>query len=430
MKNRNVLCIVSIAMLVSVMMTGFSIARTSAQEPVTITFWSWMIGETDKAIQDEMVAQFMEENPNIKVDLQYVEYDQYWDKLLISVAGDTAPDIASLEPMRLPGYASRGVLLDLTDRLETWGTKDDFFTGLWVSNTWEDRIYGLPWHASDFILYYNIDLLEAAGYDAPPTTWDELLEIALATTKDTGDPLTTTYGYVPDLTSAPGVMFNWLPYLWSAGGDLLSPDGKNPAFNSPEGLEALNLLVELYNNGAIPQFAITGTWQDIQGLWVNGQAALYVSGPHLIALTKNEAPDVHFSTAMLPVKQKPAAFHTGGNLVILANSQHPDEAWKLLQYLTDADAQRQYAEANNGIWMSSLAPRKSAYSATFWESFPEVKAFSEALEYAQISVTPQLAEIMKPVGDAVQMATLGQIAPEDALAAAEEQVTAILAVGP
>lgn len=395
-------------------------------EPVKITFWSWMTGDTDKAIQNEMVADFMKQNPNITVDLQYLDYSEYWDKLLTSIAGGTSPDIASLEPMRLPGYASKGALLDLTDRLAAWGQKDDFYSGLWVSNTWDNKIYGLPWHASDFILYYNTDLLKAAGFDAPPKTWDELKQIALATTKNTGDPQTSVYGYVPDLTTPSGVMFNWVPYLWSAGGDLLSADGKSAAFNSPAGTQALDLLVALYKGGAIPPSAVTGTWQDIQDLWVQGRAALYVSGPHIIALTKSTAPDVHFGTALLPADQKPAAFHTGGNLVILANSKHPDEAWKLLQFLTDAKAQRKYAEASNGIWMSSLAVRKSSYDDAFFQKFPEVQAFSQALEYAQISVTPQLDEIMKPVADAVQSATIGKGSSKDLLATAEEQVNTLL----
>jgi multiple sugar transport system substrate-binding protein len=399
-------------------------------EPVKLTFWSWMTGDTDKAIQTEMVADFMKQNPNIAVDLQFIDYSEYWDKLLTSVAGGTSPDIASLEPMRLPGYASKGALLDLTDRLAAWGAKDDFFSGLWVSNSWNNKIYGLPWHASDFILYYNTDLLKAAGFDAPPKDWDELKKMAIATTKKTGDPQTDVYGYVPDLTSPSGVMFNWVPYLWSAGGDLLTPDGKAAAFNSTQGVQSLNLFVDLYKAGAIPQSSLTGTWQDIQDLWVKGRAALYVSGPHIIALTKSTAPQVHFGTAMLPVNQKPAAFHTGGNLVILTNSKHPDEAWKLLQFLTDAKAQRKYSEASNGIWMSSLAVRKSSYDDAFFQKYPEVKAFSQALEYAQISVTPQLAEIMKPVADAVQSATLGKGKPEDLLSAAEKQVNALISAAP
>jgi ABC-type glycerol-3-phosphate transport system substrate-binding protein len=399
-------------------------------QPVRLTFWSWMTGDTDKVIQTAMVADFMKENPNISVDLQFIDYGQYWDKLLTSVAGGTSPDIASLEPMRLPGYASKGALLDLTGRLTSWGAKDDFFSGLWVSNTWQSKIYGLPWHASDFILYYNTDLLKAAGFSAPPKNWDELKNIAIATTKKTGNPQTDVYGYVPDLTSPAGVMFNWVPYLWSAGGDLLSADGKTAAFNSPAGTKSLNLLADLYKAGAIPKSSVTGNWQDIQDLWVKGRAALYVSGPNIITLTKSTAPQVHFGTALLPVDQKPAAFHTGGNLVIMANSKHPDEAWKLLQFMTDAKAQRQFSEASNGIWMSSLAVRKSSYDDAFFQKYPEVRAFSQALEYAQISVTPQLDEIMKPVGDAVQSATIGKSPSKDALSAAEKQVNTLLASAP
>src|SRR5690606_13083568 len=97
-------------------------------------------------------------------------------------------------------------------------------------------------------LYYRTDLLEEAGYTEPPQTWDELVEVAKALTKDVdGDGNIDQWGFVS--LGLPGQVFNtytFFDFLFQNGGQLFNEEGE-PAFNSPEGVEALQFMVDLKN---------------------------------------------------------------------------------------------------------------------------------------------------------------------------------------
>ena len=146
------------------------------------------------------------------------------------IAGNNAPDVAFVNASDTADYASRGALVDLDRYIARSDVvkPDDYVDAFKTFVTYEDTMWGLPMDGESTGLFYRTDMFDAAGIDHPPTTWDEFEADAAALTDEAKDQ----YGYELFATEA---AYYWYPWLYQAGGDLLTPDGKDIAFTSDEG---------------------------------------------------------------------------------------------------------------------------------------------------------------------------------------------------
>ena len=148
-------------------------------------------------------------------------------------------------------------------------------------------------------MYWNKALYEQAGLDPekPPKTWDELLADAKTIHDKTGK-----FGFSFD---GKGVQaFRSFGYfLWNAGGELLTEDGK-AAFNSPEGVAALEFMVELVKSGAIPDPAGVTIEGDEEPMFIAGEDATVVTGGWLVGLINKGNPDLKYGVTNVPVKDE------------------------------------------------------------------------------------------------------------------------------
>ena len=110
--------------------------------------------------------------------------------------------------------------------------------------TYDGRIYVTPFSANNLGLYYNKRLLDEAGVHAPPATWDEFEATAKALTR--GD----VAGFQIPIGTSEWTVWTWECFLWQAGGEILSPDLKHAAFNTPAGVAALDFWRSLHDERA------------------------------------------------------------------------------------------------------------------------------------------------------------------------------------
>jgi ABC-type glycerol-3-phosphate transport system substrate-binding protein len=387
-----------------------------AAEPVTIKVVH-QFGDAESDKFDEIVAAFQAANPTITVELERNNEQNYYDKLVTSILGGSAPDIARVEPPKAAQYVAAGYAADLS-ALVPADVRDDFFEGTLEPLTKDGALYGVPQDVAVLSLYYRTDLFEAAGIADPPATWDELVSAAKALTK--GD----VYGI--GLFGGWGA-FEFYPWFWQAGGEMLKDEGgqPTPAFNSPEGVAALQFWVDLVKTHKVmPEGTANQGEDEVKGPFIAGKIAMFTSGPWSLASLKEVSEiDGKWAVAPLPKGQQAASVLGGMDVILLEQSEHKAEAAKFLEFWLSEDVQLDWAKS-----LGFLPVRKSLYADSFFQSDPYIQAFAKELEVARSRPTiAQAGEIDDLFGKAVQAALSGAMTPQEALDDAAAKATEVLA---
>jgi multiple sugar transport system substrate-binding protein len=213
-----------------------------------LKFWQFYGPGGGVATQDKWfvdVAKSWNDSHEVKVELVYVPNNAYMDgtKLPTAFASGSGPDLFIISPGDFLRYYNGGVLLDLTPFMEQ-AARDDFFPSVIANRMVDGKIYGLPYEVEPMAMYYSVDAFNEIGLTDKdvPKTWDELLSVAkkLTNAKRYGVLFETSPGYYQN--------FTWYPFLWEAGGDFQTKEGKS-AFNSPATVQALKFWQDSINMG-------------------------------------------------------------------------------------------------------------------------------------------------------------------------------------
>lgn len=308
------------------------------------------------------LEQFQAQHPNIRVNWIHVPED-YATKLLTALGGGNAPDVFWATNMR--DYVARGVVFDITDRLKQDPVlgKPDYFIQPQEEQrcTVEGKWYGI---GSCWVLphlYYNADLLEKAGIEPPSPdpdkawTWEQFLEIARELTIDGNGKHPGESGFDPNNVVQWGV--SWDTYyihrdaLVYANGGQVYTDDHVCHLGEPEALEALQLLADLMNthrvapHSAVAQQLGMDAWQ----MLASGKVALLCDGSW--ALQDISKMNFRFGCGVLPKLKTVATVSLAHLHMIYRDTQHPDEAWELLKFLSSDDYQLSLIKA--GLWLPS-----------------------------------------------------------------------------
>ena len=127
-----------------------------------------------------MSDEFMAANPGVNVEMDFVSYEALHDKIVTAAASKAGTyDVVLMDCIWPAEFASAGFILDVTDKISE-DMKADIFPGALEAVTYQGRMYGMPWVNDVLYLYYNDAMLAEAGYTAPPKTWSEVREMAMA----------------------------------------------------------------------------------------------------------------------------------------------------------------------------------------------------------------------------------------------------------
>jgi multiple sugar transport system substrate-binding protein len=244
------------------------------------------------------------------------------------------------------GHGLKPFLAPLNDRIAEAGIDMQDFPDAYVqAATGEDgeTIYGLPLRGHAQVLFYRTDILEQAGVE-PPTTWQDLVEIAPAI-KETGhDPIAIYYG-----VNGGQNLFIWLNMLWGNGSDVFDAEYR-PTFNNEAGVEATQLYVDLLKNGFTAPGSVTFNEQDANLEMLQGRAAMFVGWWWMYSNFKNPettAPEVADNIGFLPAPGweggEPISYGYIWPTGILQASQNQDAAWEYLKWMTNAATEKQVA---------------------------------------------------------------------------------------
>ena len=287
---------------------------------------------------------------------------------------------------------------------------DDYVAGFKQTAVYQNSMFALPFDGETTGLFYRTDLFQAAGIDKAPTTWAELQADAAKLT----NPAKKQYGYI---LFAPEAQYYWLPFLWQAGGNLLSKDGKQVAFNSPQGIQAADFYVGLRKYSP-PDFLASNSW-DGRVAFATGKVAMYEAGAWFGGEMTQSFPKIKGKWSVAPMPAGPARCATtiaGDSLVVTSQSKNKDAAWLWIEYLSRPE--------NLKLWTfgtptaTLLPPRQSLLSDPQLGRFnPWLKGFADQMKCAvnETTTNPKWGQVSDSLNSELGKAIYGDQTAAEAL---------------
>lgn len=367
-----------------------------------------------------ITSEFEQKNPNIDVQTEYVSYEALHDKIVTSSAAKSgAYDVVLIDCIWPAEFAQAGFVLDVTDKVSE-AQRKDIWPGALEAATYKGRLYGMPWLNDVLYLYYNEEMLKAAGYDQPPKTWTELQQMGKAAV----DKGLVKYPFIEYFKQEEGLTIAYAYYLAAFGGKFFDENNK-PAFNSPEGLAALKYMADGMKNGLYNPASLESTYEEVRRAFSQGEALFSVNWTYQLNLSNdpNESKIAGKSRlAVMPGEVATSATINGGMaLSVTSDSKHPEEAWKYIEYLSSPEVQKRYAKNALPIWISTFTdPEIVALQ-------PELlKVSAEQYKYIiNRPLVPFYSETSKIMSRELQAALTGGKTPEQALKDAEAEILKI-----
>jgi len=313
----------------------------------------------------KVIAKFNKDNQDgITVLYREAPADsgQYFDKLRTEFqAGGATTDIISGDVIWPAQFGPNGWIVDLSDRF-TKEMQSQFLEPAIETNTFDGKIYGVPWFADVGMLYYRTDLLEEAGLDAPPRTWDELMEMA----REVQDKTNTQYGLLFQGAEYEGGVVNGLEFIYNAGAEVMPPDDPTKIVIDQGGADkGLAMQQRLVVEGVAPE--AVSTWKELetQDAFIKGNAVFMRSWPFVYGTilggkeTGSELKPDQVGVAPIPtLAEGDESFsgQGGWNFFINADTKKADECFKFIEYMIQPEIQAEFA-----VGASFLPPRTSLY---------------------------------------------------------------------
>lgn len=327
--------------------TGSSAAGSSSQQAggsagkVKITFWDENAGPERTPIWEELISRFEAENEDIDVEYFGLPKNDAKSKFDAAIAANDTPDVASLQTSWLPEYSIREALLPLDDLFADSDLNGKINEGALDFNKKivnDGQLYGVPYTQNLDVIWIRPDLFEEADVKAPET-WDDFFDAAEKMTTD------DMYGYTIRGGAGGALQLQRLMYGYSGITDYVTEDGK-ATVNDPIHAEFLKEYFDMYQKYT-PQSDITNGYKEMVATFDTGKAAMVHHnigsyGEHSKALEPDQ-----FEAIPLPVSEKGNYVAEGGNTIgisIFAESDHPEESFRLLEFLNSAESQSYWNE--------------------------------------------------------------------------------------
>jgi multiple sugar transport system substrate-binding protein len=407
-------------MLVAIL--GFGVSGvTRGQDVVELTYARYA---GQDPIDLEFVDAFMQENPDIKINVVEVPGEESFNTLFLQMQGGEMPDV--FWSHWVLAAASNDMAIPLDDYIAQAGGEEfmaRFVPSAWDWVSWQGKHYGVQWRDGASVMFLSGALLKEAGLEVPQEwDWDTLLEYAQAMT----DEEAGVYGMgLIGAATDPGTEWIYWPFLLQNGGQIIDPETNRAAFNSPEGVEALQFIVDLIQEYKVaPPATASNDVNQIIDLFVSDKIAMWANGPWYIGIMKSTYPDVEVTVAPMPSQVTQGSIAGGTAFCISSQTEHPDEAWRFVEYMTSDENLTRWA-----VQFQHVPPNVAAFADPFFQDPNMAAAVAQSKSSDTIAAnhypeTDQLNQIMR---NYLQAAYLQEMTPQEALDAAAAEWDEILA---
>ncbi|MET7493267.1 sugar ABC transporter substrate-binding protein [Streptomyces sp900116325] len=397
----------TIALALAAIGCGGGTDTGSATSKVTsITALDYYTDEAEHSQWGEMLTA-CGKTAGVKVEQTSVPPASLIPKVLQQASSRTLPDLLMLDNPDLQQIAQTGALTPL----DPYGIDSSGFAkGILSAGTYKGKVYGLAPDVSTVALFYNKGMLAKAGV-AVPRSWDELKTAAAKLTRP------GRYGMAVDADATFEGSWQFLPFLWSNGGD-------EKQLDTPQAAQALQLWVDLVKSGSMSKSVLNWTQADVHDQFVAGKTAMMINGPWRIsALNKDK--NLHWGVAPIPVPRTGQTPITplGGEVWTVPQSPskaRQEKAAQVLACLNDSSSMLALGRQHFTV------PSRSTVASQYAEQVPSMAAFVKSVEAAR-SRTSELGvkwpKAATGIYTAIQSALTGEQTPEEALRHAQQIAT-------
>jgi multiple sugar transport system substrate-binding protein len=406
--------------------------RSSQQSAKTLTL------AVNSGVEGDALRQAAldyEKQTGVHINIAEFPYANLFEKELIDLNAHTgAYDLIMLDDPWFPKFGSQRLLTELTPLLEKHGQKgpDEDFVPASIALGREPyqtgALYALPYVGNSQLLFYRKDLFAKHNLKEP-VTWDDVLTAAkiIHDQETTGAPGGgKVYGYVMRAAQGNAAVADFMPIFWAFGGEMFDAGGR-PAVNSPEGIAALNFMLEL-GKYSPPGYASFNA-DDVGAHLLQGTAAISINWPAWISSFSDPAKSkvigkMEFTS--MPGARNPGRAEIGNWLIAIPrDSQNKDAAFDFLVWATSAAQMRLSAERGNP------PTRKSLFTdPALVQKFPAYPAQLRSLENSRPRPrTPFWNEIENAFGIYLSKANSGELSATDAMNQANAEIAKILERG-
>ena len=405
-------------------------AATAASGAVTVQFWHvYSAGSAQQKAMDDLISKFNAANPDVQVVGTYQgSYPDIYKKITAAIAGNSLPDVAVSYQDDIANYIVSGAKVQ---PLDAWIADPKLgFTAADMADIYpayidkypgsNNQVMSVAYNRSMEVMYYNADMLSAAGFSQPPASWDDFEAVCAKVSKAPNQ-------YCYAITSDASRLTNW---IWSRGGDLLSADGKTVSTGfHDQGLASLQFLNMLVTKNQA--YLVAKQFGDQSDFAVGKAAFTFGSSAgipfYATAVMSSTAP---FKWGVAPAPHttpNPVVDVYGPSVAIFNNGSDAkgQAAWRFVKYLMSPDANAEWVKTT-----SYFPARKStlAQLSDFIGKNPLYGSLVANLPYGMNE--PQIAAwnpIRTAMGDAMTAVASGASTPEDAMNTAVQKANAALA---
>ena len=367
---------------------------------------TWCIGKDTSGAFGTVVDAFNEANPEAKVKLLELPEDAGEQRRLQIQrleAENAECDVLGMDVIWTAEYAAQGWLLDVSDFISQNG--DQFIKSTVDTTEYEGKNWAVPFNSNAGFIYYRSDEVDQA-----PEDWESLYEQA-----------SQGNGVVYQGFRYEGLTVNFLELLFSAGGNVVSEDGKEATADSQEVKDVLKFMADGIKNGAAPKAVTTYKEEESRRAFESGNATFMRNWPYAYALGKDSKIADNFEITNFPgyAGNEGAGVLGGYDLAISAFSKNPEGSLAFIEFATAEEQQKLMATE------ASLPPTLTAVydDPEVKKAMPFAEELRTAIEQAQPRpVSPVYPQISEAIYNNVFAALQGDMSPDEAATKMNEEI--------
>ncbi len=377
-------------------------APAASGDKITVTMLTAQYGKQTAQWWADFASKFNSEHDDIEVVVDCVSWNDIYTVVNTRVANGEAPDLLNIDVFA--DYQADGLLLPAKDWVSE-KTYAKFYPSFLDQSVVDGTVWAVPDLASARALYYNKDILEAAGV-AVPTTWEELKAACEAIKASNPD----VYPWGVDMTTDEGqACFAY--YAWNNGGGFVDDEG-NWTLNSAENVEAVNFVVGLIKDGLTNTDPANQTRYDLQEMFAAGKLAMMI-GPNQISKYCQENGGVNFGIASIPTNSGKAGASVGvmDRFMCFDNDYSDAELAAITTVIDTFYDDQPYAD---WVLMEDFLPATSTGAELCAAANPDMTAWIDVVGSSKFYPTAKAewADVKQGVIDVEQQVLLGGDAQE------------------
>lgn len=405
MKTKRLISALVCVLLITAVFAGCSGSGTKSTDTssnkVTLVYW-----QHSSAARDDMMKtlayEFMQANPDINIKMEFIPEADYSTKLTSALATSAAPDVFQVESGMISRLVKAEAIQPLDEKvMPADQIKNDFVPAAVDALQVGGKYYGMPTDMQTIVLYWNKDLLKAAGLDSEkgPQTWDELLDWAkkLTVLKD-GKMIQSGWGekgYHPEVQA----------FVYENGGKMTDDSGKYVFADDPKSVEAIKFMVDAYKVSKVYDTKFMATWAGFR----QGKVAMMLGHPAMYGNLKQTAPNVKLGIGVIPGRNDSHTTAVTSWAYVASKKANSSAATKWIQYLSSKDVEKRWTKSTG-----ELPARKELINDPDLVADPQAKILLSSLNDSKVG-TLQTAALNKIWSDAYQKLILTNAPLEDTL---------------